>query len=352
MTVTVTIQEAASVLGQKFLMEHGVTGVSHLNETEELIVYVESDAAAVRVPETLMGYPVRTKVTGKINALSMPYLPPAKIGRTAAGFAGSKSARWRPAPGGVSIGHYTITAGTLGTRVYDASTGQRLILSNNHVLAAVNKGKPGDPILQPGKYDGGADPADRIALLERFVTIKPSPASNLVDCAVARPINDGDLSDEILDAASFTKVGDAAVGMTVFKSGRTSCYGEAKVIDVNATVKVNMGEWGEALFEDQILTEPLGKPGDSGSGIGDAAAKDTAVGLLYAGSDSVTALNKFPNVCREINVTVAPGAIVPPRLDTAWSIGALALGCMPLAVVGSVIASKESSEWWEAVRPK
>ena len=41
--------------------------------------------------------------------------------------------RWRPAPGGVSLGHYKITAGTLGCVVYDRKSGARLILSNNHV---------------------------------------------------------------------------------------------------------------------------------------------------------------------------------------------------------------------------
>src|SRR3990172_2465471 len=46
--------------------------------------------------------------------------------------------RWRPAPGGVSLGHYQITAGTLGGVVYDRMTGERLILSNNHVMANSN----------------------------------------------------------------------------------------------------------------------------------------------------------------------------------------------------------------------
>ncbi len=79
--------------------------------------------------------------------------------------------RIRPIPCGVSIGHYQITAGTLGVLVTDKVSGDKLILSNNHVLANSNLGKKGDAILQPGPIDGGKNPADMVATLERFITI-------------------------------------------------------------------------------------------------------------------------------------------------------------------------------------
>src|SRR4030067_2386517 len=60
----------------------------------------------------------------------------------------SRTDRWRPAPGGVSIGHFRITAGTFGCVVRDRASGSRLILSNNHVLANSNDASPGDAILQ------------------------------------------------------------------------------------------------------------------------------------------------------------------------------------------------------------
>lgn len=103
--------------------------------------------------------------------------------------------RVRPAYGGVGIGHMNVTAGTLGTCVYDASAfpgiPQRYhILSNNHVLANSDNATVGDPILQPGRVDGGTFPADVIAKLSRFVPIRfhqagqPVPL-NLVDAAAA-----------------------------------------------------------------------------------------------------------------------------------------------------------------------
>ncbi len=81
--------------------------------------------------------------------------------------------RFRPIiPDGVSIGHYKVTAGTLGTMVKDRATGDRLILSNNHVLANGNEAQIGDAILQPGAIDGGEMPADVIAQLERFIPLR------------------------------------------------------------------------------------------------------------------------------------------------------------------------------------
>ncbi|MGH7486795.1 MAG: hypothetical protein ACREMY_14515, partial [bacterium] len=113
--------------------------------------------------------------------------------------------RIRPAEGGYSAGHVAITAGTIATCVYDILPGGTVsppshgigippryyILSNNHVLANSNAAAPGDPILQPGPFDGGTDPADRIARLSRFIPITfepPVPRAqhrNLVDAAVA-----------------------------------------------------------------------------------------------------------------------------------------------------------------------
>lgn len=80
--------------------------------------------------------------------------------------------RFRPTiPAGVSIGHYKVTAGTIGAMVFDRDTGEPLILSNNHVLANSNDAVIGDVILQPGPTDHGARPDDTVAQLSRFETL-------------------------------------------------------------------------------------------------------------------------------------------------------------------------------------
>jgi len=103
------------------------------------------------VPATVNNIPTDVVETGPIRALQ------------------SHTGKYRPAPGGVSIGHRDITAGTLGCLV--KKSGQIVILSNNHVLANSNDASPSDPILQPGPYDGGKYPDDHIANLQEFASI-------------------------------------------------------------------------------------------------------------------------------------------------------------------------------------
>jgi len=91
--------------------------------------------------------------------------------------------RTRPLLIGASIGHYRITAGTLGAFVVLRKGGQVRILSNNHVLADEDRGKKGDAVLQPGAYDGGRAPQDKIGGLDRAVKLKPR-GTNLVDAAL------------------------------------------------------------------------------------------------------------------------------------------------------------------------
>ncbi len=241
-----------------------------------------------------------------------------------------RRSRIRPAPGGASLGHYLITAGTLGGVVRDRTTGARLILSNNHVLANSNQASAEDPILQPGPADGGREESDSLALLERFVpieysrepgscgiarwvagaanqvadwvgskhrleTVRVDPqATNRVDAAVARPLLDADVSDQILEIGALVGTAPAVLGMKVRKSGRTTGLTSGLVTVIEATVDVDYGG-KTARFEGQILTGSMSQPGDSGSLLVEADTPH-AVGLLYAGSDQATIYNPIEDV--------------------------------------------------------
>jgi hypothetical protein len=238
----------------------------------------------------------------------------------------ARTDRWRPAPGGVSIGHYKITAGTLGVLVRDVETDEALVLSNNHVMANSNDAAQGDPILQPGPYDGGTTAADTIANLVRFIPIQfesepsPSPCSlskaaagitnffarlvgskhrllpvvvqqaNQVDGALAKPINADAVSNEILEIGSVTGDREAELGMEVKKSGRTTGFTTGTVKLLDASVTVGYGGGRNALFTNQILTTNMSQGGDSGSLLVSGEG-NKAVGLLFAGSDQVTIHN-------------------------------------------------------------
>jgi len=106
----------------------------------------------IRVGMGVSSVPVDVLEVGRIDALSY-------------------TSRYRPAPGGVSIGHYKITAGTLGALVYDKITGEPLILSNNHVLANSNNANLGESILQPGPA-GQQDTSRQRGRILRYLSVQ------------------------------------------------------------------------------------------------------------------------------------------------------------------------------------
>jgi len=243
--------------------------------------------------------------------------------------------RWRPAPGGVSIGHVDITAGTLGCLV--TRNGQLFILSNNHVLANSNAAEKGDPIIQPGRYDGGTI-EDQIATLEDFVPInfgtspptcpiaagmesflnwvarllgsshrvmafQEVPDRNLVDAAIARPLSDDLVERRILEIGVPKGSREATLGTNVKKSGRTTGFTTGRITQIDVTVQVSYGEGKTATFEDQLMAGAMSKGGDSGSAVLDQ--EDYVIGLLFAGSDTTTIINPIQFVLEALRVEVA-----------------------------------------------
>ncbi|MGH2620625.1 MAG: hypothetical protein ACRDHG_08665 [Anaerolineales bacterium] len=287
------------------------------------LVRVKVPAAALAadelVPARVEGIPTDVVEVGILRALQ------------------TRTDRWRPAPGGISIGHFKVTAGTLGTAVRDRASGERLILSNNHVLANSNQANVGDAVLQPGAIDGGSPNSDTLARLERFVeiqfnqepptcgiaklvadllnglarlvgsrhrlrVIQENPqAINRVDAAVARPVNPADLLPEILDIGEVQGTLVPTLGMAVRKSGRTTGYTTGQINVIDTTVTVSYGESRTARFEGQFVTTPMSQGGDSGSLLVDGETP-RAVGLLFAGSAQATIYNPIQDVLEALQI--------------------------------------------------
>ncbi len=301
----------------ELLARDGVVGVAISNKVKagkpgkarSLTVYVESKkktvAAAARIPAKIDGVVTDVVEVGEIKALAF-------------------TARLRPAVPGFSIGHTNITAGTFGYLVQDIRRcccesetcccgskqeckGNYLILSNNHILAAENSGKPGDLILQPGPLDGGVYPSDSVATLERFEPIVFGRSGyNLVDAAVARPTHSRNVTASIIGQIMPRGVDQAFTGSQVIKAGRTTEVTSGRVTAVNATIAVGYSS-GSAVFRHQIITTPMGAPGDSGSLLMDADLN--AIGLLFAGSSALTIFNHIADV--EVALGVRP--VTAPR---------------------------------------
>jgi hypothetical protein len=268
------------------------------------------------IPSTIGGLPTDVVQTGRIRAFQ-PH-----------------TTRYRPAPGGISIGHKDITAGTLGCLVKKG--GEFFILSNNHVLANSNAAQVGDAILQPGPYDGGRFPDDHLANLEAFVPISFTGGSskcstargvadflnslaralgsdarlqavttqaedNLVDAAIARPLNPAEVKDEILEIGPLSGVGSGVLGMAIKKSGRTTGLTTGEIQQVDVTSTVQYGENKTARFTDQLLAGAMSQGGDSGSAILDT--QNRLIGLLFAGSENSTIINRIEHVFSALGVS-------------------------------------------------
>lgn len=294
---------------------------------------------------------------------------------------------WRPViPPGVTIGHYLVTAGTLGALVYDTVTGEPLILSNNHVLANSNDALLNDPVLQAAATDGGLRPGDVVAKLDRYLTLvyvgdpytggqvligggsgtpptpNPIPAptppepdgcarflislgdwlaklnvsqtrltteaaaqafdpanrttveaqatipDNLVDAALARPVDVSMFSNEIRHIGRITGTRSAILGMKVRKTGRTTDFTEGTVTVVNAVVDVGYNTAAgkkTGRFTGQVMTTGMSQGGDSGSLVVAADSQD-AVGLLFAGSGTTTLFTPINLVLEKLKVQITP----------------------------------------------
>lgn len=368
--------QAQASFESQILAKPNVVGVAvglkehegHWTDAMALVVLVQQKlpltalSMADRVPREIDGIQTDVYEVGMLRAQHT--LPP--------------TSRFRPEiPAGVSAGHFAITAGTLGAVVKDRMTGEKLLLSNNHVFANSNDAQLGDAILQPGPADGGQNPGDQVARLERFIpltyvedanqplpngggtnptpTPNPQPGcnsvvsalaaftngmasllgskervvttassqalmssgtpqtvsvqttstDNVVDAALAKPIDPTVFSNELRHIGGITGTQAPQIGMTVRKAGRTTDYTQGMITLLNATVNVGyITARGPrtARFTGQVITQPMSQGGDSGALIVDST-DNRAVGLLFAGSTMATIFTPIDVVLAALNVT-------------------------------------------------
>ncbi len=224
----------------------------------------------------------------------------------------------RPLHLGLSIGHTSGGAGTLGAFVSDTD-GAECILSNNHVLALMGSAELDDPIFQPGRPDVKLTGKRKIGTLSNYCVITKNDRDS-IDAAVAtldddiqhesnriptgfplqgKMIRQVKATDELLDLLSRDTV--------VCKFGRTTGYTEGSIAAVavdNVIVKTSIGN---VVFDNvieinwQSNQKPFSKPGDSGSMV---FTKNGlwAIGLHFAGGEKIKA-NKRVGVSYSCNMS-------------------------------------------------
>lgn len=273
---------------------------AHGEKTDEpaMVIYVLRKAPKAGIPPSRL-LPRRIYVGGDCVEVDVVETGPI--------YAHEFTARERPATCGISVGHFNITAGTIGAFVIDNGDGTTCLLSNNHVLADENAGVVGDAIIQPGAFDGGSTPGDTIATLKRFVMLTatgntvdaaiaevtrdpagggmnladqvhnnifavPSPAHRAVGLLFAGSCNRTIMSpiDTVLNLLNISFPGGpgatvaADIGMNVEKVGRTTEYTTSTIQEIDVTVSVGY-DMGTVEFDGQITTAWMSNPGDSGS---------------------------------------------------------------------------------------
>jgi hypothetical protein len=293
-----------------------------------IVVYVNKNSPKAPgiiagMPKNAKNVPITVEVTEPFRALGKPVAggkpapaptvshtakqaPPIKLGT---------SGGW----GGDSANGYCC-GGTLGSLI--TVNGEQYILSNYHVFESdiVLGGngimaETGSSIIQPGLIDVGcnAASAQTVATLVK----KSSLPNNNVDASIAL-VTPGMVSQvgEILEIGtiSASTVG-ASLNQAVKKSGRTTKLTRSKVAGLNATISVaydNECAGGAAFtktFTGQILISNRRSGflagGDSGSlMVEDLATNPRAVGLLFAGSNTIAVANPINEVLAFFGATM------------------------------------------------
>ncbi|KKN86860.1 hypothetical protein LCGC14_0264190 [marine sediment metagenome] len=251
---------------------------------------------AEQIPAKIGGIETDVVAIGEVNALTSP--PP-----------GPGTGRLSSLMVGCSIGHKDITAGSMGRIVL--KDGEPRILSNNHVLANVNQGIPGDKIYQPGPLDVregiGVELSEvyECGVLDEFVPIVAK--GNLVDAALAIPTKRSWFSRTTVGGSSLsplTDIEEPEIGAICEKHGRTTGRTSLKLLDDAAVIQVGFGPDDVREFVDQLMFQAADgngagiAGGDSGSLVYRSGSDGMVrnVGLIFAGSSTVALANKMANV--------------------------------------------------------
>jgi len=184
-----------------------------------------------------------------------------------------------------------------------------LVLSNSHVLAPDSGRVQGTEVVQPAADDEGPETVGAVLRATRLTRTVPITA----DGAIAQ-LNEGvAFENTICTVGDVAGTLDPAAKMKVEKHGRTSGHSTGIIAAIGITAQVNDPEHDvELTFLDLFRVEqigahdpPVGKLGDSGSLVVDAASRK-AVGLLNAADDlgSFYFAQPIATVLKDLEITL------------------------------------------------
>ncbi len=235
------------------------------------------------------------------------------------GARGVYTQRARPALGGDSISHYHAGAATFGCLVQDRADPRRVYILCDYsgLSSGTSVSRAGDPVVQPGRYDGGNPAGDIVAAIARWATVRASPlaAADNVSATLAEVNDLADVSPHIRGRGFLKGVRAASSTARVYAVGRTAGQMQGTVVRVDAHTMVawprdqivgpvqGTGD-GSGLvlipFDGLIECTPMLLPGDSGAVLVDG--DNYALGLGFAGNDAASMFLPMQRVLDALNV--------------------------------------------------
>jgi hypothetical protein len=276
-----------------------------------------------RLPHALAGLPIRVERSSQ---------GPERLATVPAGTVAAmpEQARQRPLRCGLRIQNIDhdlrtgqaaagrMTVGSLGCFVRLGDGGIAL-LSNNHVIAGENAGRPGDRILQPNAT--AFDAEAQIAVLAAFVPLLTSPIGASVKARTAQ-LNAVDAALATLAGPSWAQsyvagrpVGPlrgtsaATIDDAVYMVGSHSGLRAGTVKSVGAVVGPIGYGIGRCWFRNSFVVAgsgglPFAAAGDSGAVVV-RAVDDRVLGLVYAASPTQAWACPIDDVLAALNTTLA-----------------------------------------------
>lgn len=187
--------------------------------------------------------------------------------------------------------------GTIGLTLEDGY-GNPFLLSANHTFAGIDTVE--HPTAEAGQVITRWDSDETIATLLEWIALSET-RPNIVDAAIAEPLNPEDAGGEIRGIGTPVAAGEAYPGLKVMKMGAATGLTKSRILDTHASFKVNYEGLFDLEFDDQLMIEggSFSRTGDSGAAVVTTHNDNVVVvGLLYAGSETISMANRLDNVAR------------------------------------------------------
>ncbi len=309
--MNVSIEKFKEDVNKQFAHKHGEDIIVSMWETDPYIDIYGDEVINVGVTKFNLTAKEIKKLPSEIHGVKCNYTYESKI--TFLNLPG-KQEKHDELIGGISFGAIDVTVGTLGGIVWDRSTGDPYLLTNEHVVSNGNNIDPnhppvGHPILQPGITDGGSYPDDLAGHLVAVGGMKAAALnqeSHNCDAALVEP--ERTFSETyFLGLGEVTKksYAQANKGEEVIKSGRTTGVKSSIVWATGVSANIGGMAWADPiLMVDLIQVSPgnsFSQGGDSGSRVFKQSTMEP-IGLLFAGGEVYSYVIKASIIEDTLNV--------------------------------------------------